>query len=409
MAKITLEASFDKKMRLVERHIVKDNRFEDICLKSGLLYNYVLYNIRQGIFSGNYLKEYEFSTKLGKENQFDFRNLPCSVSQQAVKQVFQDINSWIKLKRDFEKNPSKYNNHRPNLPKYKKGRKQNMVVFTSLACRIKDDNHVYFVNNIIDPIKTNVKKSELKQVRIIPQATCYVVEVIYERKEMDLNLNKSNFLSIDLGLNNLCSCISNVETNPFIINGRVIKSVNQWYNKKKAKLMSFIGDRGTSRRINKITLYRNLFIEDKLHKISRYIINFCISNNIGKIIIGLNKEWKQRVNIGKTNNQHFVSIPHSKLIDKITYKAKLFGIEVVANEESYTSKVDHLVFESLNKHDVYIGKRIKRGLFQSSIGKLLNADINGAIGIARKVIGDSCINMIIGSGLAFNPIRVNVL
>ena len=409
MAKMEPEASFDKKMRLVERHIVRDNRFEDICLKSGLLYNYVLYNVRQGVFSGDYLKEYEFSTKLGKENQFDFRNLPCSVSQQAVKQVFQDINSWIKLKKDFEKNPSKYNNHRPRLPKYKKGRKQNMVMFTSLACRIKDDNHIHFVNNIIDPIKTNVKNEELKQVRIIPQATCYVVEVVYERKEKDLNLNKCNFLSIDLGLNNLCSCISNVDANPFIINGRVIKSVNQWYNKNKARLMFFIGDKGTSNRINKITLYRNLFIEDKLHKISRYIINFCISNNIGKIIIGLNKEWKQEINIGKRNNQHFVSIPHSKLIDKITYKAKLLGIEVVTHEESYTSKVDHLAFESLNKHDVYIGKRIKRGLFQSSIGKLLNADINGAIGIARKVIGDSCINMIIGSGLAFNPIRVNIL
>jgi len=396
-------------VKLVEKHIVKNNRFEDICLKSGLLYNYVLYNVRQGIFSGDYLKEYEFSTKLCKEDQFDFRNLPCSVSQQVVSQVFFSIRSWIRLKKDFENNPSKYNGNRPHLPKYKKGKKQNMVVFTRSACRIKDDNYIHFVNNIIDPIKTNVKKSELKQVRIIPQATCYMVEVIYERKESDYQLDKSNFLSIDLGLNNLCSCISDVDTNPFIINGRVIKSVNQWYNKKKAKLMSFIRNKGTSNRINKITLYRNLFIEDKLHKISRYIVNLCISNNIGKIIIGLNKEWKQDINIGKRNNQHFVSIPHSKLIDKITYKAKLLGIEVIAHEESYTSKVDHLAFESLSKHDIYIGKRIKRGLFQSSIGKLLNADINGAIGIARKVIGDSCINIIIGSGLAFNPVRVNVL
>lgn len=396
-------------MRLVERHIVRGSRFEDICLKSGLLYNYVLYNVRQGIFSGDYLKEYEFSTKLCKDNQFDFRNLPTSVSQQVVGKVFKDVRLWIKLKKDFEKNPSKYNNRRPCIPKYKKGNKQNIVIFTTSACRLKDDSCIHFVNNIIDPIKTNIKNEELKQVRIIPQATCYVVEVIYERKEMDLNLNKSNFLSIDLGLNNLCSCISNVDTNPFIINGRVIKSVNQWYNKEKSVLMSFVGDKGTSCRINKITLYRNLFIEDKLHKISRYIINFCISNNIGKVIIGLNKEWKQEINIGKRNNQHFVSIPHSKLIDKITYKAKLIGIEVVIHEESYTSKVDHLAFESLNRHDVYIGKRIKRGLFQSSIGKLLNADINGAIGIARKVIGDSCIDMIIGSGLAFNPIRVNIL
>lgn len=259
------------------------------------------------------------------------------------------------------------------------------------------------------PIKTNVKKDELKQVRIIPQATCYVVEVVYERKETDLGLNKDNFLSIDLGLNNLCSCISNVETNSFIINGRVMKSVNQWYNKKKAKLMSFVGNKGTSNRIRKITLFRNCWIEDKLHKISRYIVDFCKSNNIGTIIIGLNKEWKNEINIGKRNNQHFVSIPHSKLIDKIVYKANLLGIEVITHEESYTSKIDHLAFEPLKKQESYLGKRKKRGLFQSSVGKLINADINGAIGIARKVVGDSFIGKIIDSGFVFNPVRINIL
>ncbi|WP_390197961.1 RNA-guided endonuclease InsQ/TnpB family protein [Vibrio olivae] len=394
---------------MVDRHIIKDNRFEDICLKSGLLYNYVLYLVRQGIFNKEYLKEYDLSTKLGRENQFDFRQLPASVSQQVVGQVFKSVNSWIKLKSDFDRNPDKYNNHRPHLPKYKEGKKQNMVVFTTFSCRVKDDGYIHFVKNVIEPIKTNVKKDELKQVRIVPQATCYVVEVIYERKETDLNLDKDNFLSIDLGLNNLCSCISNVGIKPFIINGKVIKSLNRWYNKKKARLMSYVGDNGTSRRIRRISLYRNCWIDDKMHKISKYIVNFCVSNNIGRIIIGLNKEWKQEINIGRRNNQHFVSIPHSKLIDKIMYKAKLLGIEVVTHEESYTSKIDHLAFEEMKYQDNYLGKRKRRGLFQSSIGKLINADINGAIGIARKVVGDSCINTIVSSGFAFNPIRLNIL
>ena len=181
-------------MRLVDRHIIKDNRFEDICLKSGLLYNYVLYLVRQGIFNKEYLKEYDLSTKLGRENQFDFRQIPASVSQQVVGQVFKSVNSWIKLKSDFDRNPDKYNNHRPHLPKYKKGKKQNMVVFTTFSCRVKDDGYIHFVKNVIEPIKTNVKKDELKQVRIVPQATCYVVEVIYERKETDLNLNKDRLL-----------------------------------------------------------------------------------------------------------------------------------------------------------------------------------------------------------------------
>ena len=394
-------------MRLVERHIIKDSRFEDICQKSGLLYNYVLYQVRQGVFFGNYLKEYELSTKLGRENQFDFRNLPSVISQQVVKQVFQNIKGWIRAKKDYEKNPSKYKSG-PKLPGYKRGKKQNMIVFTTSACRVKN-GFIYFIKNIVEPIKTNIGDNKLCQVRIIPQATCYVVEVIYEKKEIDLQLDKSNILSIDLGLNNLCSCISNVGVTPFIINGKIIKSFNQWYNKKMAKLMGYIGDKGTSRRLRLLNNKRNFWIEDKIHKVGRYIVNFCKENNIGSIVIGLNKGWKQGINLGKKTNQKFVEIPFSKLIDKIVYKGKLIGINVQTNEESYTSKIDHLALEPLKKQEVYLGKRKKRGLFQSSVGKLLNADINGAIGIGRKVFGDSYVSRIIGSGLAFNPVRVNIL
>lgn len=394
-------------MRIVERHIIKDNRFEDICLKSGLLYNYTLYLVRQGIFSGNYLKEYELSTKLGREDQFDFRNLPSVISQQVIKQVFQNINSWIKSKKDYEKNPSKYRG-KPKLPKYKKGKKQNMLVFTTSACRIKG-GYIYFTKNIVEPIKTNIGGNKLCQVKIIPQATCYVVDVIYERKEVDLKLNKSNVLSIDLGLNNLCTGISNTGVKPFIINGKIIKSFNQWYNKKRAKWISFVGDKGTSKRLGWLNNRRNFWIEDKIHKISRWIIAFCVKHNIGTIIIGLNKEQKQEIKLGKRLNQKFVEIPFSKLIDKISYKGKLIGVDVQTTEESYTSKVDHLAFEPLEKHNIYLGKRKKRGLFQSSTNKLLNADVNGAIGIGRKVFSDSYVNKIIDSGLAFNPVRVNVL
>ena len=394
-------------MRLVERHIVRDNRFEEICQKSGLLYNYVLYLVRQGIFSGNHLKEYDLSTKLGRENQYDFRSLPCHVSQQVVKQVFQNFKSWIKLKKDYEKNPSKYE-ARPGLPKYKKGKKQNMLVFTTSACRVRD-GYIHFIKNIAEPIKTNIGGNKLYQVRIIPQATCYVVEVIYEKKESDLHLNKSNILSIDLGLDNLCTGISNVGVKPFIINGRVIKSFNQWYNKTKSKWMGFVGDKGTSNRLKWLNNRRNFWIDDRLHKVSRWIINFCKHNNIGSIVIGLNKGWKQNIDLGKKNNQKFVEIPFSKLIDKITYKGKLMGINIQITEESYTSKIDHLAFETLKKQEVYLGRRKKRGLFQSSIGKLINSDINGAIGIGRKVFGDSYVSEIIDSGFAFNPVRVNIL
>lgn len=284
-----------------------------------------------------------------------------------------------------------------------------MVVFTKNSCRLKEDGCIHFIKNIIRPIKTKIGDNKLCQVRIIPQATCYVVEVIYEKKEQDLNLDKDNFLSIDLGLNNLCTCISNVGIKPFIVNGKIIKSFNQWYNKKRARLMSYIGDKGTSKRLRRLNNYRNFWIEDKIHKVSRFIVNICIENNIGNLVVGLNKGWKNGVNLGKRINQKFVEIPFSKLVEKISYKCKLVGIDFQVHEESYTSKVDHLAFEKLGKHDVYLGKRKKRGLFQSSIGKLINADINGAIGIGRKVFGDSYVSKIIDSGLAFNPVRVNIL
>lgn len=173
--------------------------------------------------------------------------------------------------------------------------------------------------------------------------------------------------------------------------------------------MSFIGGKGTSKRLRWLNNRRNLWIEDKIHKISKYIIDFCAKHNIGTIIIGLNKGWKDEIKLGKRLNQKFVEIPFSKLINKISYKGKLIGVDVQTTEESYTSKVDHLAFEPLEKHDVYLGKRVKRGLFQSSVNKILNADINGAIGIGRKVFGNSYVSKIVDSGLAFNPIRVNIL
>jgi len=393
-------------MRLVERHIVIDNRFEDICLKSGLLYNYTLYAIRQGIFSKIYLNEYVFSTMLTKDNQFDYRNLPAQVSQQVIKQAFQNIKSWVKANKSYENNKSKFK-ARPKLPKYKIGKKQNSVVFTNQTCKLKNGyiNFPKMVN--LQPIKTN--QTNFKQVRIVPQATCYIIEIVYEKEKVDLNLEQNNILSLDLGLNNYVTTVNNVGIQPFIINGKIMKSFNHWFNKKKAKLMSFVGNKGTSNKLKQLNNYRNFWIEDKNHKISRFIINYCIENNIGTIVIGKNDGWKNGINLGKKTNQKFVELPHAKLISKIEYKAKLIGINVITNEESYTSKIDNLALESLIKQETYLGKRVKRGLFQSFTGKLINADVNGALGILRKVFDDSVITQIINSGQVFCPYKINVL
>jgi putative transposase len=388
-------------MYLVERHIITDNRFEEICYKSGLLYNFVTYHCRQAIFGNQeYFSEFECSKLCAEFNLEEYRAFPAQTSQQIIKQVFKNFKSWQRAKKEFEKNPGKFNG-RPKLPNFKSGKKQNIVIFTGQQVKIKD-NYIHFTSNFITPIKTNV--SNIKQVRIIPQSTCHIIEVIYEKEEINYDLNKENFLSIDLGLNNYVSTISNVEKS-FIINGKIIKSFNQWFNKNNAKLNSYVGNKGISKRLSRLNNYHNCWIEDKNHKISRFIINHCIKYNIGTIIIGKNDGWKDGINLGHKTNQNFVQIPHTKLIQKIQYKAKLVGIDVILTEESYTSKIDNLALEPLKKQENYLGKRKKRGLFQSSTGRLINADI----GITRKVISDSVVSQIINSGLVCNPYKIDIL
>ena len=394
-------------MQLVERHIkVNDKIIEGLCVKAKNLCNQSLYYLRQATFGKiKYFGEYELSGLFAEFNEENYRELPAQTSQQIIKQVFKNYKSWYKARAEWEKNPSKFKG-RPKLPNYKKS--TSVIMFTNQQMKLINGFIHFPKQTNLEPLKTKV--DNIAQVRIIPQASCFVIEIIYERKiEKNENLKEENILSIDLGLNNFATCINNVGLPPFIVNGRVLKSVNQMFNKTKARLMFYVENKGTSNRINKLTHYRNCFIEDKLHKISRFIVDYCLEHNIGTIVIGHNKGWKDEINIGKVNNQKFVLLPHSRLIDKITYKAKLVSIEVIKNEESFTSKIDHLAYEPMVHQEVYIGKRIKRGLFQSSIGKLINADVNGGIGIARKVFGNSVVTQIIDSGLAFNPVRLNII
>jgi putative transposase len=392
-------------MQLVEKHIVVDRKdIEDICIKSKLLYNQSLYYLRQSLF-GNIEKfsEYKLTGLFAEYNEEVYRALPAQTSQQIIKLLFKNWKSYWASIKDWKKSPTKYLG-KPKLPKYKK--ETSIVVFTAQQVRLKD-GYIHFPKNTIEPIQTKV--DNICQVRIIPLANCFKIEIVYEKEITDLNLPKDNVLSLDLGLNNFAAAISNVGLQPFLVNGRTLKSFNHWYNKKKAKLQSFIWAKGTSKRIGKLTHYRNCFVEDKMHKISRFIVDYCVTNKIGTIVIGKNKQWKCNINLGGKTNQKFTELPHAKLIQMIEYKSKLVGINVDIPEESYTSKIDHLSFEEMKKQEIYLGKRKKRGLFQSSIGKLLNADINGAIGIARKVLGNSFVKTIVHSGNAFLPYKINIL
>lgn len=377
-------------MQLVEQHIIKksDDRYkelDEVCFKSKNLYNAALYEIRQHFFNTKQFLNWFSIDKMFKEKkQYDYYNLPCKVSQQTLKLLNQNFESFFSLLKNKNYNKKK------SIPKYlDKFKGRFVAVYTNQAISKKElKNGIIHLSGTDVKIKTNINGNDIAQVRIAPKNSYYKVEVVYDVEETDELEDNGNYCAIDLGINNLATVSFN-NSKPFIVNGRPLKSINQFYNKRKSVLQSKLsGNRKTSNRINSITRKRNNKIKNYLHKASRYIVNRLVSNNVNTLIIGKNDNWKQETNIGKKNNQNFVSIPHTQFIEMLSYKCKLVGIAVVMTEESYTSKCSFIDNEVMKHHEEYKGKRIKRGLFRTSIGKLINADLNGSLNIMRKVIGE---------------------
>lgn len=268
------------------------------------------------------------------------------------------------------------------------------------------------LSNNSDPLNVDswTNKQNVQQLRFIPKNGYIMFEIVYNKKEKGLMYDNGNYLGIDLGLNNLASCVSNTGS-CFIINGKPLKSINQYYNKRLAYLKSKLkGNKQVSRQIRSLTNKRNNKIKDYLHKASRVLINHVVSNGINTIVIGHNRCWKQEINIGKRNNQNFVSIPFNMFISMISYKATLEGINVKIVEESYTSKCSFLDNEQICKHEGYAGRRIKRGLFKTSSGSIINADINAAFNIIRKSAKEAFDVSTLpgGRGFWWNPVRISV-
>ena len=403
-------------MQRVERHIIKpsDKRFKrikELCHLSKNLYNYANYQIRKAWISdnSNFPKEYDLTTQLAREKQADYTALPAQSSQQVIKLLYKNYKSFFKALNAYKKDKSNFTN-RPRLPRYKDKDGVNILCFTNQQVKLKSDSKIYFPKSTnLKPLKTKITSS-LKQVRFIPKPTCFIVEVVYETETIETPKIDGSFLSIDLGLNNFVTAIDNQSKQPFIINGKAIKSVNQFYNKLKANYQTkakLSQGKFHTKRLNNLSLKRECKISDFMHKASDFIIKHCIKNKISQIIIGKNKEWKSKINLGKKTNQNFVSIPYESFISKLAYKCETYGIKLIQTEESYSSKIDHFANEPMRHRDSYLGKRVKRGLFKSSTGKFLNADINGAIGIARKVF-PNVVQTLRDSGTAFVPIKINL-
>jgi IS605 OrfB family transposase len=419
-------------MQLVEQHIISkgDSRFQTIgeaAFASKNLYNAANYNYRQEFIKNNRYIPYQELAKEMKETS-EYKALPAKVAQQVLIVLDKNWKSFFAAIQEWKANKSKFNG-RPKLPKYKEKQKgRNLLIYTIQAISKR-----FLKQSIIKPsgldILVKTKQKEINQVRIIPRKTHYVVEVIYTQQETQAEVNKNYIAGVDIGLNNLAAVASNKPGFvPLLVNGRPLKSINQFYNKRRASLQSQLENpkkgaglsadkdrkcalsstgvsKSTSRRIDRLTDKRNRRIKHELHVASLLIVDHLVKEQIGTLVIGKNKNWKQEINIGKKNNQNFVSIPHARFVDMLKYKAELQGIEVYTPEEGYTSKCSFLDLEPIEKHETYVGQRIKRGLFCSKEGILINADINGACNIIRKVAPNAFADGV--EGAVVRPLKVS--
>lgn len=379
-------------MILVEKHIISKNSkyfkvLDDFCFKAKNLYNATLYTIRQYYFKNKaYLSYTKVNKQFIQEHNVDYYALPTKISQEIQRLVDRNFKSFFnhwKVKKPDEK---------VHIPKYlDKVKGRQIVEFNKQAISFNNRNAPpgYLKLSGIDMlIKTKIK-SNIKFARIIPKNNSKIVIEIGYNKQETPTLSNDNHASIDLGIDNLAT-LTFTNAKPIIINGKPLKSINQYYNKKLAILQSQRDKRSNqnynSSKIRNLTNKRNSKIEDYLHKSTHYIVNQLVSNNIATLIIGYNQNWKQDTNMGTKNNQNFVQIPFLTFIKQLQYKCELVGIKVKLQEESYTSKCSFIDKEDIQKHDEYKGKRIHRGLFRTQNNILINADVNGSYNIMRKFL-----------------------
>lgn len=411
----------------VIRHLSKEQyqTLRELCQLSNNLYNVALYNIRQYFFNQKLFLTYESNYHECKDNE-NYVMLQAGVAQQTLKVADRSFKSFFNLLKKCKTGDYRY--HDVKIPHYRKKGGYSNLILSSNAISVKNG---YFkipisreyrkahpdMEDILISYPDRLNEAELKEVRICPydNGRYFKIQYVYHWYKEEVNVNQNNIMAIDLGVENLATCTSNVET-PFIMDGRKLKSINQYWNKEKARLQSVATKQGqrTTHRINRITAKRNNQVKDIIKKSARYIINNCIEHQIGTLIVGYNKDFKRSVNIGKINNQNFIQIPLGDLRQQLEFLCWTYGIEYIEQEESYTSKssfIDNDILPEYKAEQPYLGrfsgKRIYRGLYQSADGTVINADVNGSANIGRKCKQNFTIEEL-SSGLLASPKRIRV-
>jgi len=342
-----------------------------------------------------------------KGMDFDYRNMPTAQSsQQILRLLDKNWKSFFKAIKDWSKHKDKYTG-RPKIPNYlpKNGRYE--LILTNCNCKLKD-GVIHFPRSF-NGFTLNTKTNNLQQVRILPRYNHIVIEVVYRVEAPEMKEDNGKYISIDIGLDNFATISNNIGENPIILNGKGLKSINQYYNKQIShyrEIAKRMNNLDYTNRMNKLTTKRNNKVNDFIHKVSKWVVDYALSIDVNTIVIGYNKDWKRGSELGKRINQSFVGIPHQDFINKIICKAENVGIKVILTEESYTSGTSFLDGELPIKENYNKSRRIHRGLFKSNNGTLINADLNGAYQIMKKVFPNVFSEGIEGVGL--HPVRVNV-
>ncbi len=411
-------------MQLVEQHVIdrKDPRYsiiDEAAFKSKNLYNAALYEVRQAfIHEGKYLSYTEMDRCM--QSHEAYKALPAKVSQQVLVLLDKNWTAFFEARAAYEADPSKFTG-RPRLPKYKhKTEGRNILVYTVQALSqpaMRDG----LIRPSGLPITIETEHTVVDQVRIVPRNGHYVVEIVYTREPVQANVDPSFCVGIDLGVTNLAAIASNREGfAPRLVNGRPVKAWNQWYNKRMKELKKQLPKEDRERvtkQMERITNTRNRRISHYLHTASKRVIDFLVKEGVGTVIIGKNPLWKQETGMGKRNNQNFVSIPHARFIDMLTYKAALVGIQVEVREESYTSQASFLDLDPIptykpndEEEHVFSGKRIgrRKRLYRTKDGRTICADVNGAYNILRKSRPDAFSKAKGVAGYVVHPVRLAV-
>lgn len=388
-------SSYGCQQTLISPDIALRSILEFICEESNKLANCGLYYSRQLFFKTGKIPSKSELHRLLKSNAH-FQALYSHVAQQTLTTVFESFRSFIGLLKGVKSGTVE---QRPHLPGYKKNALK-LVTFPRADVKLKNGQLRFPLGTRVKawfgidafylPMPSNLKYSDLKEIRILPRNGCFYAEFVYSVEEIKVELDFEKVLGIDPGLNNWLTCVSNAGTS-FIVDGLHLKSLNQWYNKRISVLKENQPQGFWSKQLALVTEKRNRQVREAVNKAARIVINHCLEFQIGNIVFGWNKRQKQEINLGSKTNQKFVQIPTARLKDRIAQLSKQYGIKFVETEESYTSIASFIdgdflpVFGSKPEGWKECGKRVCRGLYQTSSGLKINADANGAANILRKV------------------------